>query len=340
MLMIMSSLAASAEGLHINAKTGNDANPGTQIQPLKTLGEAARRINASYKKEAATVLVAEGVYQLTETVLFNNNKFTSENRLVIRAEVMPDDAGWTPQQMPIVAMMVAGIPATGDGEEIRGLQIEASHVTIEGLRFTGSPVYYYIDGRQARRPYPIWRDGQNLDDLLVTQCLFAGNVDVMPIRVAIIANGHGLVLDHCVFFNCQNSVVFWDAEGGTSYHDAMRYCLVYSGNYSGVWTTGSTADDFEFHHNIIAGGQTAWISDKSGHHYLAHDCIFAGNTTVTKYSDESGVTDAVTGNGFLKTTNVQLTGAIEIEKDQSKNNYLQLKEGSFGSELKAGLFKK
>jgi hypothetical protein len=38
--------------------------------------------------------------------------------------------------------------------------------------------------------------------------------------------------------------------------------------------------------------------------------------------------------------NVQTAGTIEIEKDQSRRNYLQLKEGSFGSMLKAGLFKK
>jgi hypothetical protein len=38
--------------------------------------------------------------------------------------------------------------------------------------------------------------------------------------------------------------------------------------------------------------------------------------------------------------NVQMSGNINIEKDQSKNNYLQLKEGSFGSNLHAGLFKK
>jgi len=55
-----------------------------------------------------------------------------------------------------------------------------------------------------------------------------------------------------------------------------------------------------------------------------------------------------TGNGgdksvnddFLKMENVQLSGVIEIEKDQGKNNYLQLKEGSFGSNLRVGLFKK
>ena len=340
LLMAIPCLMASAEQLYVNSRTGSDANTGTQAQPLKTIAEAARRINSNYKKEAATVVLAGGLYPLTETVLFNNNKFTAENRLTIRAEVMPDDAGWTPQQMPIIAMMFPGIPTPGDGDEARGLQIDVSHATIEGLRFTGSPVYYYVDGKQARRPYPIWRDGKNLEDLLVTQCLFAGNVDVMPIRVAIIANGHGLVVDHCVFFNCQNSVVFWEAEGGTSYRNAMRYCLVYNGNYSGVWTTSNTADDFEFHHNIITAGEAAWISDPSTHHYQAHDCIFSGNAATTKYSFEPGVSGTATGNGFLKTTNVQMKGAIEIEKDQGKNNYLQLKEGSFGSELKAGLLRK
>ena len=53
----------------------------------------------------------------------------------------------------------------------------------------------------------------------------------------------------------------------------------------------------------------------------------------------NGGDNAIT-NDFLKMENVQLSGIIEIEKDQSKNNYLQLKEGSFGSNLQAGLFKK
>jgi hypothetical protein len=50
--------------------------------------------------------------------------------------------------------------------------------------------------------------------------------------------------------------------------------------------------------------------------------------------------EGTTNIDFLKLDNVQLSSAIEIEKDQSKNNYLQLKQGSPGSELKAGLFRK
>ncbi|MDO3640815.1 hypothetical protein [Mucilaginibacter sp. L3T2-6] len=340
LLAAVSPLISLAGQFHINAQAGNDANPGTQAQPLKTIAEAGRRVNSSYTKGADTVILAGGVYPLTETVLFTNNKYSLESRLVIKAEIMPDDPDWSPQDMPIIASVIQGIKTPKDGDESKGLQIETSHVTIEGLRFIGSPAYYYIDGKHNRRYYPIWRDGKTLDDLVVTQCLFSGNADISAIRVAVIANGHGLVVDHCVFFNCQNSVVFWDAEGGTSYRNAMRYCLVYNGNYSGVWTTGNTADDFEFHHNIIADSHTAWISDKSRHHYSAHDCIFTGNTNLTEYGSDTGGINGPAGNSFLRTDNIQVNGKIEIEKNQAKRNYLQLKEGSFGQNLKAGLFKK
>ena len=337
-LLAMMTLIASAQQLYINIKTGNDANSGTKSQPLKTLNEAAMRINASNQREATTVLLSEGVYPLTETVLFNNNKYTLENRLVIRAEIMPDDPGWDPQRMPILVTIVPTIP-NADGEEAKGVDIEASHVTIEGLRFSGGPEYYYIDGKHNRRSYPIWRDGKDLDDLLVTQCLFTGDVDLLPVRVAAIANGHGFVLDHCVFYHCQNPVVFWDAEGGTSHHDAMRYCLVYGAYYSGVWTTSNTADDFEFHHNIIAGCGTGWISE-GNHHYSINDCIFAGNTHPASFGNDLTPEKKPTSLDFLQMVNVQTVGTIEIEKDQSKKNYLQLKEGSFGSNLNAGLFKR
>ena len=114
----------------------------------------------------------------------------------------------------------------------------------------------------------------------------------------------------------------------------MRYCLVYAANYSGVWTTSNTADDFEFHHNIIANCRAAWIEENKTAHYKVHDCIFTGNANLAA----NGANSAIPSD-FMQTENVQMTGAIEIEKDRGKNNYLQLKEGSFGSALKTGLFK-
>lgn len=336
LLPVMSFLFSTAGEIYVNVKTGNDSNNGTKEQPLKTIAEAAKRINANTANEAVTIVLAQGLYPLTETVLINNNKFTTENRLTIRAEFLPDDANWNPQLMPTIVTVIPGKETPGDGEESRGFEIEASHITIAGLRFTGSPAYYYIKGSQVRRYYPIWRDGKNLEDLIVTQCMFAGNADVSVIRVAVIANGHGLMLDHCVFYNCQNPVVFWNSDNETSNHNVMRYCLVFEANYSGVWTTGQTGDDFEFHHNIIANSHTAWIRDNnSTHHYQIHDCIFTNNVRTTGNGGDKPI-----DGDFLKMENVQLDGKVEIEKDQSKNNYLQLKDGSIGSALKAGLFKK
>src|SRR5215472_5240029 len=109
-VIIASSMIVSAEDIYINAKTGDDKNSGLQSQPLKTIGEAAKRINLNTAKEATTILLSEGVYALTETVFFNNNKFSVENRLTIRAEVLPDDANWNPQRMPIITTVIPGTP--------------------------------------------------------------------------------------------------------------------------------------------------------------------------------------------------------------------------------------
>jgi len=341
LLFTISAMLVQAEQLYVNPQIGDDANPGTKVRPLKTAIEAAKRVNQNKEPTATTIFLSEGVHLLTQTVLFTNDKYSLKNRLVIRAEIMPDDTEWTPQKMPIVVTAVPLVPSVG-GEEAKGIQPEVSHVTIEGLRFTGSPDYSYIDDKNLRRSYPICRDGKNLDDLLVTQCLFAGDVDVLPLHVGVIANGNGLVIDHCVFFNCKNPVVFWrtDAKGGS--RNAMRYSLVYGCYFSGVWTTQSTnGDNFDFHHNIIANTSTVWVREKgSTQRYKASDCIFVDYNNLAGYGSGPLSGNDTTSTDFLEMKNVQTTGTIKIEKDQSKRNYLQLAEGSIGSDIKAGLFKK
>lgn len=335
----LTALGAIGQQLFVNGKTGDDAALGTKSQPLKTIREAARRVNADTIKGPTTIVLAEGVYLLTETVLFHNDRYSRGNRLVLRAEVMPDDPDWMPRRMPVV-VTVAPMAKSVGGEEAKGLQFELSHVTVEGLRFSGSPDYSYIDSQNLSRSYPIWRDGKDWDDLLVTQCLFAGDPDVLPLHLGVIANGQGLVIDHCVFFRCKNSVVFWKANG-TSQHNAMRYCLVYGGYFSGVWTTQSTGgDDFEFHHNVIANCRTAWIRENgSTRHYKAHDCLFAGNSNPAGYGSGPAGGGGPTSTDFLQMENLQFKGEVRIEMDQSRRNYLQLAAGSDGGAIKAGLFK-
>lgn len=329
----------NAQQFYVDPRNGNDTNPGTIGQPLKTINEAALHANKDGSEANTEIILTEGIHLITATAKFENNKYSNENRLVIKAAVMPGDSGWSPQHMPVIVPLVPLTPGIG-GDEAIGLQIETSHVTIEGLRFSGSPDYSYKNEKELRRTYPIWRGGKNLDDLLVTQCLFAGNRDVMPLHVGIIADGRGVVVDHCVFFNCKNSVIFWRADGGNSTGNAMRYCLVYGSYYTGVWTTEDTnGDDFDFHNNIVANCKVAWMMElKDPRQYRANNCIITGYTKLTDngYSPGGGSHNNI---GSLKTTNVITSGSIQIEMDQSKRNYLQLAEGSSGSTLGAGLFK-
>jgi hypothetical protein len=337
LLLLLSAGFIKAQQFYVDPVKGKDINAGSKSDPLKTIMEAAKRINSTNSKGAAEIILKEGIHIITETALFNNDRFSNSDRLIIRAEIMPDDATWKPFLMPVIISLVPLVAHDQFGEEAYGLQVEVSHVTIAGIKFTGSPDYTFPSDSSSRRTYPIWRGGNALDDLLVTQCLFVGDQFVLPLHVGIIANGHGLVVDHCVFYNCKNPVVFWRAEGKMSHHDAMRYCLVYGAYFSGIWTV-EQGEDFECHHNIFANCEAAWVRENhSQRKYQVHDCLFANNKVLTAYGGAK--TPTPTPSDFLNFTNTRTEGAVKIEMDQSKRNYLQLAEGSDGREIGAGLFK-
>ncbi|STC97410.1 DUF1565 domain-containing protein [Elizabethkingia anophelis] len=52
LLFVTSILLVQAEQLYVNSKTGNDSNSGTKVQPLKTIMEAAKRVNSNKRLEA------------------------------------------------------------------------------------------------------------------------------------------------------------------------------------------------------------------------------------------------------------------------------------------------
>jgi hypothetical protein len=70
--------------------------------------------------------------------------FTRVSRLTIRAEVLPDDPGWSRQNMPVPIHTMAllpnwmGRPDTFGGVNY-GMQFETSHVTVQGLKILGMP---------------------------------------------------------------------------------------------------------------------------------------------------------------------------------------------------------
>jgi hypothetical protein len=339
LLLAGAAVPLTGQQIYVNAASGVDTNSGTRERPLRSLSEAARRVNADQTSKSSEVIVAPGLYVLSETALFQNSKsYTAEDRLVIRAETLPDDAAWHPQQMPTV---VTAVPLVADdaGEAGSGIRSEVSHATIEGLRFMGGLDYYYKGPKQIRRTYPVWRGGDNLDDLVVRQCVFMGDEQAMTLHVGVIANGHGLVVEHDVFYNVRNAVVFWKAEGGTSHRNAMRNCLVYGASMSGVWTVQTDGDDFDVRNNVIANSRVVWMRERGGtRQYKAVASVFADNANLAAYGAGAAGSVTQTDANFLSLKEMRLAGKVELVMERSERDYLHLRKGSAGAEVGAGLF--
>ena len=129
-----------------------------------------------------TVMMAEGIHVLGETALFSPRpgRFTKDERLVIRAEVLPDDVAWDHGRMPTVIPTMPmkdtwnGKPDTLGGAA-DGILVESSHVTIQGLRILGMPIVESPRPGVIKRLYAVTRLRPELDDLEIAQCVFEGS---------------------------------------------------------------------------------------------------------------------------------------------------------------------
>jgi len=350
---------AEENTIYLNPASGADTNSGGKGNPLRTLPEAARRVNQSDGTGPMTIVLSEGAYAVGETAAFKpeRREFTKTERLTIRAEVLPDDPEWHTGRMPtlIHTLPLAGPRARG---LIFGMMTEASHVTIEGLKLLGAPVVETPKPGMLIRVYPIGRMGRDLDDLEIAQCVFAGDQVTNPHHLGILANGSGVHVHHCVFYNAKLTVVFW--TGGSSGH-SMRNCFVHGAYGSGVWTT-EIADDFDFRNNVIANGNYVWTyqgsasvrrdpdaraqaggsataPEKQRVHYKVIDSLFAGNKKMACSGTGANLGFKDIDASFLEMVGTKvLDQPIALEMDQTKRNYLHPVEGSEAARIGAGLF--
>jgi hypothetical protein len=331
---------ATAEVLYVDGRNGQDSHPGTQAQPLRTLVQAAQRINESNEPGPTTVRLAPGLYCLDQTVLFKNQRrVTQQDRLIIEASVLPDDPNWLPRLMPIVLSTQNPEPHGRENHMIC-LKVEVSHATIRGLRFLGNPT--------ARAClYSVFREGKDLNDLVVTQCAFVGDLHTQGTFCPICANGQGVRVDHCVFFRTEIPVIFWEAASGISRGNAMTHCIVDGAPTAAVWTC-QTADDLAFHHNIVTRCNYVWMRPKDNHTtYLINDCVvtdnraFSGYGTALELFGATGPEVAFREQGVVKTGKVALDlgvlGPSQLTRDMPRG-YLHPVPGTLGSDLGAGLF--
>lgn len=330
--------------LYVNPESGVDSNTGQKENPLRSLREAALRINTSEGEGAVTVFLSEGMYALDTTVRFEptKRKFTRENRLTIRAEVLPDDPEWQHGKMPVLisTMPFENIPDDRLGGASNGIQIETSHVTIQGLRMLGSPVHERPQEGKVIRNYPIIREGRDLDDLRVTQCLFLGDIHAAPNHLPVLASGQGVVVDHCVFYGVKDAVVFWFSDHPAE-NSEMHHNLIVNIYGAAVWSW-SLAEDFKYYNNVVTDAETFWIlnKDEKNSFNLSNSLVVGYDQLVNKgggpadLGESSDPTKLKLGENVI----IQKEGSLEIVKDPTSKYYLHLVPGSLGSEFGAGLF--
>lgn len=353
--------------VYVNPAAGADTNSGAKASPLRTLAEAARRVNQSGGQGAMTIVLSEGIYAIGETTLLKPERrsFSQTERLTIRAEVLPDDPEWHTGRMPALIHTMP-LPQTWNGwpdplgGAADGMMIETSHVTIQGLKILGLPVVETPKPGLIQRLYAISRLRRDLEDLEIAQCLFAGDEVTNPNHVAIIANGNSVNVHHCIFRGLKISAVFWTP--GSKSH-AMTHCLCHDLYGSAVWTAG-IANDFEYRNNVVEGCNYVWtaqggasaLADAGGRggrqgapasaskpqepvHYKVADSYFANNRRLTGSGTGARLEYKDIDSSFLELTGTNVVEQpIVLERDQTRRGYLHPVAGSDAAKVGAGLF--
>ncbi|MEN6387265.1 MAG: right-handed parallel beta-helix repeat-containing protein [Phycisphaerales bacterium] len=322
-----------ADIIFINNQTGSDENPGTKQKPLKTLLKAAEITNNNSFKSGLIIRLSPGIYNLDQTLIFNNSRFSAKNRLIIEAEILPDDPNWHPDLMPIIISSQYPVQKTDYAKqtETYSIKIKNSYVTVQGLKFLGNPL---LNNWHCC----LERVGVNLEDLLVRQCMFIGAENTLNVYCAALATGDKFVLENNIFYHCDSAVVFWDGPGKVPGKDnALRNCIIYGSKMAAVWTC-QTSYDFDFRNNIVSNCEYFWLRQKGDiQRYRLYDSIITGNRFYSGYGLETGPTGVSGKEVSFEEKDIVKDGILLLDMDKLAKSYLHPKQGTFGSDIKAGL---
>jgi hypothetical protein len=348
----------NATEIYVNPTNGCDCTDGNKGSPLKTLAAAVEKANADRSTGPVTIILSPGIYSLDQTLTLKpvNRELTGTNRLTIRAQILPDDPDWNTSSMPtIIPAMPLSEMWNGRKDPFGGVAdgflVETSHVTFQGLKLMGIPVVEHPKTGFIQRVYPIARYNSSLDDLEISQCLFAGDEAILPLHLGILANGTSIVVDHCIFYNLKQAIVYWSLK---STGHIMRYSIMYGGYGCGIWTS-AIANDFVFENNVIANGNYVWISQQNrdaGQQgnvanvttpilYNVKNSLFAGNKKFVGTGGGPALNFKDVDPSVFNLVNTKITDKpVQLEMDQSKRTFLHPVEGTEAAAIGAGLFKR
>jgi hypothetical protein len=341
LLTLISHLPVQAQAVYIDSNTGNDNNPGTKESPVYSINKASEIIK-SRDNNIYTIKINPGIYVLDSHVSVSTEKDITDKRIIIEASVLPDDASWTPEKMPVITSKAIKGEIPDSYHFVVSFLIDESHVTIRGIKFSG---YFYPNARY----FPIARFNKTKTDLLVEQCMFVGETDNSQIQCGIIAHGNEIIIDHCVFYKVRNTIVFFqDSGNGIKNGNCLTNSIIFGANQA-VWTAWPDKD-FKFENNIVSNCRYVWVkNDFNPTKYSINNCIIVNN----KYY--KGVPDSVRlnpGEFEINEKNVIKTGEISlrlIDNDDKPpldhvdkplpKDYLHIIPGTPGYDMGAGLFK-
>ncbi|MBS1602499.1 MAG: right-handed parallel beta-helix repeat-containing protein [Bacteroidetes bacterium] len=321
LLTAILTIPSTAQTLFVDPSIGHDNAKGTIDDPLASLGKAIALTNGTGNR---TIKLAPGLYTLDDQLVLG----PSTDTLTIEAAVNPDDPAWLPSKMPVIAPISHNTQNWGKFDHCTGFQIERDNVQIRGLKFVGNAnpavVYYYA----------IERHSPDLKGLRISQCIFAGSRNAAPIQGAVFAQGPGITIDHCIFYECKNALLLFVSITGFSLTNSILY-----GSYEGAIWFGKYSD-FVFRDNIIANNNCFWVNMPGyAPQYTFNSSLITGNTIYMGLNVHGKVGP---GNGYLPATNnVRRTGKVVlnlVDTDTIPRLYLHPSPISAGRQIPAGIF--
>jgi hypothetical protein len=334
-------LTVNTQEVYVDCNTGNDKNPGTKEAPVFSIQKAAEIIR-NRDNNICTIKINPGIYVLDSHISVATEKEMNGRRIVMEASILPDDASWTPEKMPVITSRAMKGEIPDSYHFVVGFLIDESHVTIRGIKFHG---YFYPNARY----FPIARFNKTKMDLLVEQCMFVGETDNSQIQVGVIAHGNEIKIDHCVFYKVRNTVVFFqDSGNGLKTGNGITNSIIYGANQA-VWT-GWPDKDFKFENNIVSNCRYVWVkNDFNPSKYSINNCVIVNNQYYKGVPDSECLKP---GEFEINENNVTEKGEVTLRLFDTNDrplllsvdeplpfDYLHVIPDSPGYEMGAGIFK-
>ncbi len=324
-----------AQAVYVDSDIGDDNNSGTKESPVFSINKAAEIIS-SPDNNIYTIKINPGIYILNKHVEVATKKTMVNKRIVIEATVLPDDPEWKPGKMPvIISRSKTGEIISGDhylkDNFVTAFYINENHITIRGIKFPGynyPPAFYY----------PISRFNKTMSDLLVEQCMFIADLQIVSIQVPVIAHGDSVNINHCVFYKTNNSAVYWfDGNNSPKLGNSMTHCIIY-GTRNAVYTC-SADSNFVFKNNIVSNSNIFWsiCPQYNNAEYSMDSCIVV-NCDIYQGNGERAISFPLKETNVIKEGNISLRMINNI-LEPCPIDQLHIIPGTLGYDLGAGLFK-